>query len=303
MWDAIVAADARVQAALIAGIVGLLTGFVGPALKHAFDRWSVRHRLEVEYEYEERKKLRALIGKYHGRVLEAAESLNHRLWNLQENQDKGWLAIGGRFEEAQEHYYFSTTVHRLIALMAYFHQFQGDAIYIDGRIAKDKDLLLLKFAKALEWALTDVALFEDLAYDGFYATDHIFKNHLHLACEACGTESGVFSYSEFQTVLAEGTVQDQLKPVLCLLDGLTRDEDRYRWDRIVVFHLILMAFINCFGYKMQHSSIEQLRRVAGTVCHPEVLTNLSVWMKKLGLTEAKANADMAMVIASAVRAQ
>ena len=55
-------------------------------------QWNVRHHLRTEHEYGERKKLRSLIGGYHGRVLEAAESVNHRLWNLAGEPGQGVLA-------------------------------------------------------------------------------------------------------------------------------------------------------------------------------------------------------------------
>lgn len=34
-------------------------------------------------------------------------------------------------------------------------------------------------------------------------------------------------------------------------NGMNRLEDRLRWDRIVVLHLILIAFINTIGYDFQ----------------------------------------------------
>jgi len=130
------------QAAIIAAVVGLVAGFIGPAVKHFWDRWSLRHRLRIEHEYSERKKLRELISKFHGWVLEAAESLNHRLWNLQKNQGQGWLKLNGHYEEVGERYYFRTTIYRMLEFLRRLKDFQDQAIYIDARIAERTDVLL-----------------------------------------------------------------------------------------------------------------------------------------------------------------
>ncbi len=272
----------QVQAAIIAAVVGLLTGLVGPAAKHWLDRWSLRHRLRTEHEYSERKKLRELISRFHGRVLEAAESLNHRLWNLQENQDKGWLDLGGNYEEAGGFYYFRTTVHRLLALLIHLKQFQEEAIFIDARIAEKTDLLFLKYAKALEWVLTDVALFSGLPYDPYHSTDHLFKGHIRVACEVCTEASAPLSLGEFENCLRSGKYMQELIPVYEFLDGLAND-GRLRWDRVVTFHLVLCAFINTFGYSMQRTSEPQLQQLLSTLRNPMVAKNLKQWLQKLGI--------------------
>lgn len=272
----------QAQAAIIAAIVGLIAGLVGPLGKHYMDRWSLRHRLRVEHEYSERKKLRELISCFHGRVLESAESVNHRLWNLQENQNKGWLRLNGQYQTVGGNYYFRTTIHRLIVLLIYLQHFQNEAIFIDARIAESTDLSFLKYAKALEWTLADVALFKGLPYDPNYETDHVFKGHIRVACEVCTKDNKPLSLGVFENCLRAGQFLQEMTPLYEFFDDMSAD-GRLRWDRLVVFHLLLCAFINTFGYPMQRTSIQQLRRIAGTVRHPEVLQNLLLWLDKLGI--------------------
>ncbi len=299
MWDAIAALDQRVQAALIAAVVGLLAGFVGPVVKHWLDRWGLRHRLSTEYQYEERRKLRGLIGNYHGRVLELAERLNHRLWNLQNNEAEGWLRLDGEYTRLQDSYYFTTTVHRVVALLALFRDFQSKAIYIDARIAEKTDLLFLKYAKALEWSLTDVDLFEGLDYDRFHATDHIFSGNLHVICERCLSDGSPLSLRQFQEVLSDGSNVEELRPILQFFDGLCVNELRLRWSRMVVFHLLLMAFINSFGYDIQHTSEDKMQRISASVRQPEVLRNLRTWLGRLGLAESESGKALSRAIRAA----
>lgn len=276
----------QAQAAIIAAIVGLLTGSIGPIAKHLLDRWSLHHRLSAEHEYEERKKLRSLIGRYHGRVLEAAESLNHRLWNLQENQDRGWLELDGQFDKMADFYYFRTTIYRFLELLGRLKKFQEEAIYIDARIAKKSDLEFLQYAKALEWVITDVALFDGMNYDNYHATDHLFKGHVAVACDACCEGENPISLATFEDRIRNGLIERALYPINCLFDGLAAD-GRPRWDRIVAFHLLLCAFINAFGYPMQRTSTAQLSQLASTIQHEQIPRNLIKWLNRLGIGERK----------------
>lgn len=292
----------QAQAAIIAALVGLLTGSVGPALRHWLDRWSLRHRLRTEHEYAERKKLRSLIGSFHGRVLEAAESFNHRLWNLRENQGEGWMALAGRYEDVSEWHYFRTTIHRMIELLSYLKTFQDKAIFIDARIAEKSDLLFLKYAKALEWTLTDVALFKGLDYDANMSTDHLFRGHLRVACEACTSKERPLSLLAFENCLREGDLRKELLPFYRFFDGLAAD-GRLRWDRIIVFHLVLCSFINAFGYPMQRTSVKQLAQIATSVNEACILQNVLEWLDKLGIRASKEGRILERTLRLSVKAR
>jgi hypothetical protein len=239
-----------------------------------------------------------LIGQFHGRILLAAEHLNHRLWNLQENQSKGWLSVNGSYDNPVKHYYFTTTTYRFLFLIGCIRLFESEALFIDSRIAKGNELSFLKFVKSLEWALTDVALFNGLSYDDFNEKDHLFTDNLRLICEICTKEQKVISQEEFHICLCESDSQNKITPLLSLFDGLCADEERLRWDRIVAFHLLLMAFVNTFGYDMQRSSPDQFKQIAKSIRHNEVLHNLDEWLQKLGLSNEKEVAHISDAIKS-----
>jgi hypothetical protein len=290
----------QAQAAIIAAIIGLIAGCVGPAVKHFWDRWSLRHRLRTEHEYSERKKLRELISKYHGRILESAESLNHRLWNLRKNENKGWLKLHGNFLEVETHYYFRTTIYRFLAFLGQLKEFQDEAVYIDARIAEKTDILFLMYAKALEWTLTDVSLFEGLPYDPNHATDHLFKGHIRVACEVCLEDNGKFSLLEFENRLKKGHFLEELRPLYRFFDGLCADGS-LRWDRVVAFHLLLCSFINTFGYPVQRTTREQIGEIGQSIRHQKVLTNLLDWWKSLGVSVHKEGKQVVRQLKSILR--
>jgi hypothetical protein len=294
MVDAFLKLDAPIQAAIISAVIGLIAGLLGAYIKHFLDKRSFRDKLETEYEYGERKKLRELIGRYHGRLLEASERLNHRLWNLQENESKGWLNVKRVYDQPDKNYYFTTTVYRFVRLLFLIRLFDEEAIFIDSRFAKEGEFAFAKFLKALEWSLTDADLFDDIRYDTFHQTDHVFRDKLRLLCDSCIDGDNAISLEKFHARLTNPDEQLRLVPLLNLFDGLCSTEKRLRWDRIAVFHLLLMAFINNFGYDIQQASRREFTDIAASVRNRQVLHNLAFWLPRLGLDKETKNLKAAI---------
>lgn len=277
-------AETAVKVAVIAAFASLATSLLtvfhsvfGAPLRYWLEKKALRNRLATEYEYQQRKDLRTLIGKYQGRMIEAAEAFNHRMWNFYANEGKGWLDVQQRYD--QPGYYFKSWAYRLVNFLAVARQFEKEATFVDSRIAEKSDLEFIEYVKAFAWATCDVALFEGLDHDPSHQKDHLFRDVLRAVCDAC-FENGIF--------LDQDSVHQKLARPPCdalyrFLDGLTKAEDRLRWDRLVVLHLLALAFLNMFGYDIQRSSQEQFNEVSGQVRRDQVLLNLKTWLPKLGL--------------------
>jgi hypothetical protein len=286
-------ADTSVKVALIAAFTALATSLItvvhslfGAPLKYWLEKRSLRNKLAIEYEYAQRKNLRELIGRYQGRMLEAAETLNHRLWNLYANQDKGWLDVAqGNYKNSG--YYHSSFVYRFLNFYALARKFESEAVLIDSRIADKKDLDFVKFVKAFHWAICDVALFDKFDYDTQYATDHFFRDRLREICDSCMGEEGFLGHEELRSVLLN---TPDLDDVFRYFEGLKKKEPRLRWDRLVAVHLLLLAFVNSFGYDMQESTPQQFIDVALQADNAQILRNLTLWLPKLGLQRNKSAA-------------
>jgi len=125
----------------------LVSVIVSAAVSYYFRKREARHKLAVEYEYEQRKKLRDIIGRYHGRLLQACNSLNYRFWNLYANADAKWLGAEGG--HANPGYYLLSFVHRFLAVFSFIRQFENEATYIDTRIAEKKDFIFLNYLEAI----------------------------------------------------------------------------------------------------------------------------------------------------------
>ena len=185
---------APVAAALIAAVVSVATTLL---TKLWLDRHAHREQLQVDYEYEQRKALLGLIGRYHGRLLDRATSWHYRMANIYANVGRGWLDVSGQYSRPA--YYFRSTLYRFFALEAHAQLFENEQIFIDARVVEPSDLDFVKFVKALHWVMTDVALFEGLAYEAFDGQDHITSDRLRTLCEAFLDDGQVPSFRAFET--------------------------------------------------------------------------------------------------------
>lgn len=261
----------------------IVSAAVSAVISFGSKSFELRDKLAAEYKHEQRKKLKELTGRYYGRTLRAAANLNNRLWNLYQNHDKGWLDAFGRYD-TNCGYYLLSFAHRTMGLFCLVRQFEAEAVYLDHRIAHKDDFAFMNYFEMLHWAMTDVALFKNLNYDPTLQTDHFFSDRLRAYCDSCIAPSGVISHDE----MAERIRTDRsLDEMLQFFDGLKKNESRMRWDRVVALHLLLICFINRFGYKTQRSTKEQLRDVAGQLNNKQVLTNLLSWLPRVGLDADK----------------
>ncbi|MBX7086664.1 MAG: hypothetical protein K1X70_09565 [Leptospirales bacterium] len=287
VWKSFFTLSAPAQAAIISSLAGFFAGVVGVSARHLFERFSLRFKLRTEYEYEQRKKMANLLSLYHGRLFQSAEALNHRLWNLQKYEGAGWLRMNGKYHRLKpslEHrYYFITFVFRFTQFMALVRKFEAEALFIDSRIARRKDTTFVKFAKTLEWCMCDTALFHRLDYNPEYPTDHFFRDQLQVMESSCDHQGQFVNLAEFRDLVRRRKLNSDNLPSLAYFDGLRKGELRLRWDRLVVFHLILITFLNSFGYDIQRTRADQLRFLLASIQHPQIIKNLLAWFPRLGL--------------------
>ena len=270
--------SSEVVAALVAAVTALLTSVLSTPLRYVIDKRALRHRLRTEYEYEQRKELRGLIGRYHGRMLEAADTWSHRMRNLYIHEADGRFAVDGDYRKPD--YYFRTTVHRFLVLLALARRFEAEALFIDARIAERTDLDFLKFARAFRWTMTDLELVAGLDYDAWQGEDHFFTDELRALCDAALVDGEPLSLAEFER---RAGVDAALEPALRFFDGLCSIEQRLRWDRLVVLHLLVMGFLNVVGYEIQRSGDAEFARVAGRLRNDAVGANLAAAIPRFGL--------------------
>jgi hypothetical protein len=284
--------DPRIAAAWIAAGVSLLVALLSAPLRLWVEKRLLRQKVRTEYEYAQRTKLRGEIGDYHGRLHDAGFHLRRRLVNLEANWRKGWMRREGNYSEpTTERYYFPTFVHRFMVFMSLANKFGRAAIHVDNRIAEPSDKYFVGYLNAMEWALTDVVLFESESYNFENDTAHFYTDHFRRMCATVLDSNGhTLDLPAFEKLLAG---EHQLQRVLAFFDGiepgLAPDPDRrdLRWDRLMVFRLLLMGFITTIGYDYERDTREWFNRVAALIEHAGIAATAAEWIPRFGLAKGR----------------
>jgi hypothetical protein len=274
--------DAQQTAALVALVTALVTTVAATPLRYVVDRALLVQKSKTEYEFEARKELRSLIGRYHGRVLDAAVDLHHRMVNLYGDE---WDPVRYRRLDVRgqpdDNYYYLSTVRRFLNLAALCLRFEQEATFIDARIAERGDREFLYFIRAFRWAMVSEKPFViSEGYPHGEARDHFYSDQYRALCAVISTEQPFLDQRAFEALLASG---HDLQPLLDYFDGLSPREPRFRWDRLVFLHVLVMAFINAYGYPMQESRPQDFVRTLEQLQHREAGPKLVGRLGRLGL--------------------
>ena len=275
-------------AVIIAALTAFATSFAAAPVRLFVDKRLQQSQVELEYEREQRKALRAKIGAYHGRLLEAALDLNYRLVNLNRNWESGWLRAEGDYRApASAHHYLRTTAFRFVRLAGLAERFEREAIVVDARIADKTDQAFVRYPKAFRWVMTDVALFASLEYDISESREHFFTDQLRQLCARAWGDSEELEFDHFEGLVVGDAGLDELFE---FFDGI--EPGQLRWDRVICLQLLLMAFINTFGYDFQKSKPAFFDQVVLQVHQVEIVRSLEAWIPKLGLGEDQGTKEL-----------
>ncbi|MCX2546947.1 hypothetical protein [Pseudomonas sp. COW5] len=256
---------------LISAATSVIVAFIFRVREHKL-------KLKADYEHEQRKALRDIIGKSHGRFLHACNNLNYRFFNLYTNHDKGWLETKNLRD--QKNYYINSFVTRFMSVFILVREFEKKSLYIDSRIANKTDLIFVKYVAALQWCMTDVKLFHSISYDASEPIDHFFSDSLRTYCEECTGDNDTHLSAE--SMLSTG---EKFEPIFLFFVGLSPNEKRLRWDRLVCLHLLIVTFVNTIGYPEHITSKEKIKKIANKIQNKKILTNLATWLPRHGLNK------------------
>jgi hypothetical protein len=316
------------------GISGLVSSVVTGGWQFVNGRSLFSYQLRRQHEQEERKKLRELIGRYQGRILEAALDWDRRMTQLYDGHyDDLRPARDDRLNDDQ--YYFQSVVFRFLQLTAISRRFEAEAFYIDPKIADDADFDLLRYAKGFLWVMIHADLSPD---DGQPAEDHFRSDAFRPLLDVCYAEPRhadgkpvvgehgkallpetrsregelIFDRQRCMALLAHAAELGHAREVDELLGffyGLRPDEksdarQRRRWDRLVTLHLLALSFIDRCGYSWHRGDDlqERIDRAVTMLLFPDCLrAELNVWLPKLGLDGQRAARLIQASLAAAAR--
>jgi len=140
--------------------------------------------------------------------------------------------------------------------------------------------------------MTDAALFTGLDYDVSNSGDHFFTDQLRQMCSLAWGSVDELEFAQFEELIIGDEGLDEL---LGFFDGI--QPTTLRWDRLISLQLLLMAYINTFGYDYQRSDQAWFDRVVGQIRHDEVVDALRVWVAKLGLGGDRGTKELLVALA------
>lgn len=242
----------------------VVAGIVSALISYFFKTREMRKSAEIDYQYEQKKKLSELIGGRHGRLVAAASRFSLRMNNLYRNDSHGWINVDGNY--ATSSYYFRSTIYRFMELLCVLRDVERQSILLDTRIAKPTDFNFLKYVTAMNWVISDSELLNENESDVVYQRDHIYADNIRRFCDL-SLEEGEFP--DIETFEKHFSNDSELEVVLKFFDGVTRGEPRKRWDRLVCLHLLILSFLNSFGHPSDKVGTDEIDRILRQLKHSE----------------------------------
>jgi len=243
--------------AVISAVTTVVVFFLTVFTKNYFEKRILSSKLETEHKFEQKKEIKRVLAKYKIHLLNSCEEMNHRLWNFSVNYHRQWIVANGSYRD--ENYFFHSTLYRVLSIFAWVEKIKREMIFLDTTIASKQDLEFIKFLKVLPLAFCDLTTLEGSNVDGSVEVDHFFRTKFELYPLSIISSDGVASYSEFKMKLPD--LQTDLAGLFGYFDGISPSEERKRWDRLQLFHLIIVTFLNYFGYDFQKTKSPAIRKL------------------------------------------
>lgn len=280
--------DPKVIAAIVAAITSLITLFVSSLLQPYLERKGHRDKVQIDHEYEQKRKIKESLATYKVHIVNSADSLKSRIANLFEQYNNGWQNVNGNYADFSN-YYFHSTVYRLLNFLAWRAILMDNLIYLDTTIASKEDLKFIKYLKLIESTLQRFKLVDDLDGNMTFEEkekDVIFRNDLEaLSLVLRTSDSSVYSFEEYKN---SAIVDVERYEIMCrFVDGISPIEKRLRWDRLVAMYIYLVAFLNEFGYDYQKVDPDKMRSKLLRQNKYNVINKLDIHTKKYKMDTEK----------------
>lgn len=275
----------EVIAAIIAAITSIITLGLTLLTKNFIEKSLLIFRLDSEYKFEQRKKIKNVLALNKGHLLTACENLNHRLWNSSKENHLKWMEVNGVYNNPNN-YYFHSFVYRILNVYAWMSKIESELIHLDTTIATSDDLDFIKFIRFYGRIFSDVAFFRGFEYDCNNETDHIFKNNLDELYHNIISENELISYNKYLEKLSENQ-SEGLISFYKLLDGVNPKEERLRWQWFQILKILNLAFLNSYGYDYQQTSDEKMKIAINTPMRSKLYGNLIFLLKEHKLDKQK----------------
>jgi hypothetical protein len=241
---------------LVAGLSPIMTVVLLELVKIFMEKRRGGSPIEAEHAREQAKKIKEVITKHKVSYLNDIEALSRTLWALSSNYWTGWHKIQGDHEAAMKNKQIVLFMYRTIAVLAWTKKIDFELSYCDTTLAVKRDMDFIRYIRLLPQTLYEVVLYRGLNQDASGAHDYFFRPDLEKMAETLVKAEKIRSFGEFESYLPRYC--KRLTPMCEFIDDITPDEARLRWDRLKIFHLVLIAILNDFGFDFQKTADDRI---------------------------------------------
>lgn len=260
IFDVFKKMDPSVKSTIITSLTTLIVLILGWLFRVIYEQFSFKFKLKNEYEFIQTKKIKENISEIKTPLIRAAEELNYRFWNLNKNIHKNWLNVKKEDWTAKEKYYIRSSAYRFIVFYYWIIKSEEVVYKLDTTLADKKDKNYMKFIKCIKHTISDREILSELGYKISDTSNHFYKDVIPEITNYCLNEDGtVINYEEFSTKMK--TDFSQIEKVLSFFSEIKNSFNNYNRNTIVCLHLIIIIFLNKFGFDYQHTSNKKLKKL------------------------------------------
>jgi len=247
----------------VPAIVSVITALITVSYKSSRDRKNYEEKLKLDHSLSEQRKIKESIAKYKVHMINACEELSNRFKSLMLVHEKKWHHVNGNYL-SDDRYYFNSFVYRFASVIWWSNKVEMELVYLDTTVAEREDLDFIKFCKKFSSILCQAKLFKGLDYDDSKETDHFFKHKLiSQASKLNDNNSFIVEYSAYENDLSQYI--KGMKGICKFIDGISPNEERYRWARIYCMQLLNAAFLNTYGYDFQQIDGQMIQEIVTSI--------------------------------------
>ena len=242
----------EVTAATIAAITSICLFFLQYISTLLYDNYSLSRRLETEYTFQQTKTIKEEIAKTKTPLLQASEELNHRLWNLIKTIDEKWLEKPQEQWTEKDSHYIQSFVYRWLKVIYRVIQTETAVNNLDITLADKRDLLYLKYVKAIKHSLCDRELLKSLDYKITDTYNHFYVDELENFADFLNEDDAPIPFHDFKEKIT--TSYTAVEKVFSFFSKVEDNEKNKSLNLLRSLHLILISFLNTFGIEYQKTS-------------------------------------------------
>ena len=129
----------------------------------------------------------------------------------------------------------------------------------------------------------DLTFLEGVDADGNKTNDHFCRNEFELFPDAIITRKGIKSFSDYMDELK--AIAHCSERLFLYFEGFTPNEEKKRWERLYLFHLTILMFLNNYGYDFQKTNDDKLKVILTVSRRSEYLSHYFNCLCEYHLTE------------------